>query len=46
MNVEWAVKRRLETIADAESIQTKIEIACETAQNIADKDAEFCRLPR
>jgi len=43
VNLEWAVKRQLETIAGVEGIQTKIEMVHDMAQNIADEDAEFCR---
>jgi len=44
VNLEWAVKRQLKAIAVAgNTIGTKIEAARETAQTIADEDAEFCR---
>jgi methylthioribose-1-phosphate isomerase len=44
VNLAWAVKRQLEAINAAGSdISAKIEAAHQTAQDIADEDAEFCR---
>lgn len=43
VNLEWAVKRQLDAIGAADSIESRIHTAYETAQNIADEDAEFCR---
>jgi len=42
-NLAWAVNRQLHAIAQAESIEAKIETAFNTAQAIADEDADFCR---
>lgn len=44
VNLAWAVERQLEAIGAVEgSILAKIETALDTAQNIADEDADFCR---
>ena len=44
VNLEWAVKRQLAAIeAVGDDIELKIQTAFETAQAIADEDAEFCR---
>ncbi|RMF03179.1 MAG: S-methyl-5-thioribose-1-phosphate isomerase [Chloroflexi bacterium] len=44
INLEWAVQRQLAAIEAAGSdIEAKIEAALQTAQIIADEDAEFCR---
>jgi methylthioribose-1-phosphate isomerase len=43
INLAWAVERQLAAIQTAADIETMIEIACQTAQQIADEDAEFCR---
>ncbi len=44
VNLEWAVKRQLEAIGAAgDDIEQKIQVALDTAQAIADEDAEFCR---
>jgi methylthioribose-1-phosphate isomerase len=44
VNLEWMVARQLEAVGAAQGgIEAKIEAACETAQLIADEDAEFCR---
>ncbi len=43
VNLEWAVERQLEAIGRVEGIEAKIEAAHQTAQAIADEDAEFCR---
>ncbi len=45
VNLEWAVKRQLEAIDSVKgSIHSKIKAAYDTAQAIADEDADFCRL--
>ncbi len=43
VNLEWAVKRQLENMRTAADIELKIDRAYQTAQAIADEDAEFCR---
>lgn len=44
VNLEWAVKRQLEAITMVgDEIEAKIAAALDTAQTIADEDAEFCR---
>jgi len=44
VNLEWAVKRQLEAVSvAADSREAKVKAAYETAQTIADEDAEFCR---
>ncbi len=42
-NLAWAVTRQLRAIAQADSVEAKIETAFNTAQEIADEDADFCR---
>jgi methylthioribose-1-phosphate isomerase len=44
VNLEWAVKRQLAAIEPAgPDIEAMIETALQTAQTIADEDAEYCR---
>jgi methylthioribose-1-phosphate isomerase len=43
VNLEWAVNRQLAAIAKGTSAKDKIDIAKETAKQIADEDAEYCR---
>lgn len=44
VNLAWAVKRQLDAIAAVEGdTQSKIAVARETAQIIADEDSDFCR---
>lgn len=43
VNLEWAVNRQLSAIAKGNSIKEKISIAKETAQQIADEDALYCK---
>lgn len=43
INLEWAVQRQLDAIQAGADIPAMIEIALQTAQEIADEDAEFCR---
>ena len=44
VNLAWAVDRQLKAINSVNGdIETKIQIACNTAQAIADEDAEYCR---
>jgi methylthioribose-1-phosphate isomerase len=44
VNLEWAIKRQLAAIEQAGlDIEAMIEAALQTAQAIADEDAEYCR---
>jgi len=43
VNLEWAVHRQLDAMANAPGIADKLAIAFQTAKDIADEDAEFCR---
>ena len=44
VNLEWAVNRQLEAVAAAgDDTEAKVQAALQTAQAIADEDAEFCR---
>jgi methylthioribose-1-phosphate isomerase len=43
VNLEWAVARQLAAIAAAPSVDAKIDAARDTAQAIADEDADACR---
>ena len=43
VNLAWAIDRQLETIRAATSAEEKQRVAFETAQAIADEDAEYCR---
>jgi len=42
-NLSWAVKRQLKNIKSGKTLEEKIEIAKETASEIANEDAEYCR---
>ncbi len=42
-NLAWAVERQLREIAKGENRQDRINISFQTACDIADEDAEFCR---
>ncbi len=44
VNLAWAVDRQLNAIKQSKNIADKIKIAFETANNIADEDAEYCRM--
>ncbi len=44
VNLAWAVERQLREILAVNSKEAKIAIALETAKQIADEDAEACRL--
>ena len=44
VNLGWAVERQLKNIAAGGTAEEKIAIALETARQIADEDAEFCRM--
>jgi methylthioribose-1-phosphate isomerase len=43
VNLAWAIDRQLEAIAAASSLAEKQAVAFQTAQQIADEDAEYCR---
>jgi methylthioribose-1-phosphate isomerase len=43
VNLAWAVDRQLKSIAEGRSPDEKIAIAFETARQIADEDADFCK---
>ena len=43
VNLEWAVERQKQAIAQCETIDEMLACAKRTAQEIADEDAEFCR---
>ena len=43
INLEWAVKRQLDTIQKMDDITGMVKAAYRTAIKIADEDAEFCR---
>ena len=42
-NLEWAVKRQLEVISAVTGTDRKIKTALDTANAIADEDADYCR---
>jgi len=43
VNLEWAVQRQLDAMAQVDTVPEKVAVAFATAQAIADEDAEFCR---
>lgn len=43
INLEWAVHRQLRGMEAAADVESMIEVAFQTANVIADEDAEFCR---
>ncbi len=43
VNLVWALDRQMHAIENADSIPDKIAAALETAQAIADEDADYCR---
>jgi methylthioribose-1-phosphate isomerase len=43
VNLEYAVERQLKAVFNGKSINEKINIAKETANKIADEDAEYCK---
>ena len=43
VNLEWAVHRQLDAIMKADGVDAMMAAAFETAQAIADEDADFCR---
>jgi len=43
VNLGWAIDRQLRNISAAKSAEEKQRVALQTAQQIADEDAEYCR---
>ena len=43
VNLAWAVKRQLQEIKKENTIEAKVAKAFQTANDIADEDADFCR---
>ena len=43
VNLAWAIERQLKNIAAAEGVEEKRRVALETAGQIADEDADYCR---
>jgi methylthioribose-1-phosphate isomerase len=43
VNLAWAIERQLKSIGTAEGLDEKRRVAFNTARQIADEDAEFCR---
>ena len=43
VNLEWAVHRQLDALAKLETVDAMVETALQTAQAIADEDADYCR---
>jgi methylthioribose-1-phosphate isomerase len=43
VNLEWAVRRQIEAVSMAENVKDKVDTARQTAQAIADEDADYCR---
>ena len=43
VNLAWAVDRQWQRIAGEREVSAKVEAAYQTAREIADEDAEFCR---
>jgi methylthioribose-1-phosphate isomerase len=43
VNLSWAIKRQLKSIAAGKTVTEKIALALRTADSIADEDAEHCR---
>ena len=43
VNLEWAVHRQLDAMAEVPSVDEKVAVAFQTAKDIADEDADFCR---
>src|SRR6516165_4123969 len=44
VNLSWAIKRQLKSIAAGKTVTEKIALALRTADLIADEDAEHCRM--
>jgi methylthioribose-1-phosphate isomerase len=43
VNLEWAVRRQIEAVKDGNSPKDKVEKSRQTAQTIADEDADYCK---
>ncbi len=43
INLAWAVERQWNAIQSADDIEDMIQIAFQTAQQVADEDADYCR---
>jgi methylthioribose-1-phosphate isomerase len=43
VNLAWAVERQLKSVGAAEGLGAKRQVAFDTARQIADEDAEYCR---
>jgi methylthioribose-1-phosphate isomerase len=43
VNLAWAIERQLQNIAAAKTVEEKRQVAFQTAREIADEDAEYCR---
>ncbi len=43
VNLAWAIERQLKSIGAAEGLEEKRRVAFDTARQIADEDAEYCR---
>ena len=43
VNLIWALDRQMEAIEKADSSETKVQTALDTAKTIADEDANFCQ---
>jgi methylthioribose-1-phosphate isomerase len=44
VNLRWAINRQLKAIRTCDTIEEKVRIAKRTALEIADEDAEYCRI--
>jgi len=44
INLAWAIKRQLQNIAEGRSAAEKVAIALNTAREIAEQDAQHCRM--
>jgi methylthioribose-1-phosphate isomerase len=44
INLSWAVKRQLKSIAEGKDVKDKVGLALRTAKLIANQDAEHCRM--
>ncbi len=43
VNLAWAIERQMKAISRGESVPERIQIARDTAEAVADEDADFCR---
>jgi methylthioribose-1-phosphate isomerase len=44
VNLSWAIRRQLDNIAEGKTAEEKIALTLRTAKQIADEDAEHCRM--